>query len=197
MASTPCIACIGVIGKHDNPLHIALFPPHVSNPSAHLNFSLLLNSSLDIFEARAQDKNRVDQDLGCLQHVDERLSIYGWETGTGARFAIIVDLWGKEGKFHETGKETPPKSLKLGDLKPSFIARQECPLTGISRTQAFKALQTAYIRLLQNPFYIPDGQIPMATAGVPEGTAGKITSRQFIKGVERIGNAWRPGLNTV
>lgn len=180
MASTPCIACIGVIGKHDNPLHIALFPPHVSNPSAHLNFSLLLNSSLDIFEARAQDKNRVDQDLGCLQHVDERLSIYGWETGTGTRFAIIVDLWGKEGKFHETGKETPPKSLKLGDLKP-----------------AFKALQTAYIRLLQNPFYIPDGQIPMATADVPEGTAGKITSRQFIKGVERIGNAWRPGLNTV
>ena len=90
----------------------------MSNSTAHLNFSLLLNSSLDIFEARAQDKNRVDQDLGCLQHVDERLSIYGWETGTGARFAIIVDMWGKEGRSHESGREISQKSLKIGDLKP-------------------------------------------------------------------------------
>lgn len=33
-----------------------------------------------------------------LQAIDERLSIWGWQTGTGIRFAIIVDLWGKEGR---------------------------------------------------------------------------------------------------
>ena len=100
----------------------------MSDSAAHLNFSLLLNSSLDIFEARAQDKNRVDQDLGCLQHIDERLSIYGWETGTGARFAIIVDAWGKEGRSHESGRETSQKGLKAGDLKPvgpPYVYRME------------------------------------------------------------------------
>ena len=32
-----------------------------------------------------------------LQAIDERLSIWGWQTGTGARFAVVVDAWGKEG----------------------------------------------------------------------------------------------------
>lgn len=32
-----------------------------------------------------------------LQAVDERLSIWGWETGTGTRFAVVVDAWGKDG----------------------------------------------------------------------------------------------------
>ena len=32
-----------------------------------------------------------------LQAVDERLSIWGWETGTGTRFALVVDAWGKSG----------------------------------------------------------------------------------------------------
>lgn len=60
----------------------------------------------------------MDQDLGCLQHVDERLSIYGWETGTGTRFAIIVDTWGKEGKSREAGREVSQRALKDGDVKP-------------------------------------------------------------------------------
>ena len=58
----------------------------------------------------------MDQDLGCLQHVDERLNIYGWETGTGARFAIITDAWGKEGRY-ESGREGPQRVLKDGDVK--------------------------------------------------------------------------------
>jgi len=59
----------------------------------------------------------VDQDLGCLQHVDERLSIYGWETGTGARFAIIVDAWGKEERSYEPGREGSQRALKDADVK--------------------------------------------------------------------------------
>ena len=81
----------------DNPLHISLFPPHANTAGAYLEFSFLLNASLDIFDLRARDKNRVDQDLGLLHAVDERLSVWGWETGTGTRFAIVLDVWGREG----------------------------------------------------------------------------------------------------
>lgn len=173
MAITPSIACIGIIGKHDNPLHIALFPPHLSTQGAYLEFSFLLNASLDIFELRTRDRNRVDQDLGMLQAVDERLSIWGWETGTGTKFAIVVDMWGKEGR-PSTGF-----GVKGEDVRP-----------------AFKSLQTAYIRLLQNPFYMPDDHTPMA-AQSGNGNGGEIMSNKFILEVKRIGDTWRPGLEKV
>ena len=60
--------------------------------------------------------------------------------------------------------------------------------------QAFRAIQTAYIRLLQNPFYVPDEHTPMA-AKEGQGKGGKITSRKFIEEVDRIGMGWRPGAN--
>ena len=40
----------------------------------------------------------MDQDLGLLHAIDERLSVWGWETGTGVRFAIVLDVWGREGR---------------------------------------------------------------------------------------------------
>ena len=62
--------------------------------------------------------------------------------------------------------------------------------------QAFKALQTAYIRLLQNPFYVPDEHTPMAVAnGSVKGS--QITSKRFIDEVKRIGEAWKPGTSVV
>lgn len=50
----------------------------------------------------------------------------------------------------------------------------------------FRAMQTAYIRLLQNPFYNPD-----ETASAPAGR--RITSRRFIDEMRRIGEVWVPG----
>lgn len=100
--------------KQDNPLHIALFPPYTTIPGAHLEFSFHLNASLDIFQIRTRDRARVDQDLGLLQMIDERLSIWGWETGTGARFAIIVDAWGRTG---DVGGGKQNKGLGEGDVK--------------------------------------------------------------------------------
>ncbi|KAL8857363.1 MAG: hypothetical protein Q9178_006129 [Gyalolechia marmorata] len=158
------------MGKHDNPLHISVFPPHSAAQGAYLEFSFLLNASLDIFELRTGDHNRVDQDLGMLQAVDERLSIWGWQTGTGTKFAVIVDMWGKQGR-PSTGL-----GIKGDDVKP-----------------VFKALQTAYIRLLQNPFYTPDDHTPMAAVN-SRGSAGEITSKKFITEVKRIGDNWKPGL---
>lgn len=128
MSLAPSIACIGFISKYvnfpeshflrlklttqDNPLHISIFEPHSAAKGAFLEFSFLLNASLDIFELRTNDRNRVDQDLGMLQAVDERLSIWGWQTGTGTRIAVIVDMWGKQGR-----PSTGP-GIKSEDLKP-------------------------------------------------------------------------------
>ncbi|KAL8887915.1 MAG: hypothetical protein Q9205_007542 [Flavoplaca limonia] len=173
MSLTPSIACIGFISKYDNPLHISIFEPHSATKGAFLEFSFLLNASLDIFELRTNDRNRVDQDLGMLQAVDERLSIWGWQTGTGTRIAVIVDMWGKQGR-PSTGL-----GIKSEDLKP-----------------VFKALQTAYIRLLQNPFYTPDDHTPIAATN-RRGSAGEILSEKFIAEVKRIGDVWKPGLEKI
>ena len=101
-----------------------------------------------------------------MHAVDERLSIWGWETGTGTRFAIVLDMYGRSGGEEESSG----LGVKEGELKP-----------------AFKALQTAYIGLLRNPFYVPDEHT--VTAG-----GGQIRSKVFIKEVERIGLGWKPGI---
>jgi hypothetical protein len=54
----------------------------------------------------------------------------------------------------------------------------------------FRAMQAAYVRLLQNPFYDPDEHSP-ALGG---GRGGKkIQSRRFEADMRRIGEAWAPG----
>lgn len=80
-----------------------------------------------MFDAKCRDSNRVDQDLGLLQAIDERLAVWGWQTGTGARFAIIIDSWGKEGKpiiekkGTGDGKESKSvggRSVQTSDVRP-------------------------------------------------------------------------------
>jgi hypothetical protein len=60
--------------------------------------------------------------------------------------------------------------------------------------QAFQALQTAYIRLLRNPFYVPDEH---DSRRAKVNASLEINSPNFIREVERIGNAWYPGLSTI
>ena len=188
----------------DNPLHIALFPPYDTNEKVYLEFSFLLNASLDIFEARTRDRNRVDQELGMLQAIDERLSIWGWQTGTGTKFAVIINASGK-GTEKGSIADSDAKVLKgvgNGDVRVvSVDVLGEGGLIGTHvytdlGTQIFKALQTAYVRLLQNPFYVPDEHTPMAAAG-GKGKGGRITSKKFIQEVKRIGDTWRPGMSAL
>jgi hypothetical protein len=64
--------------------------------------------------------------------------------------------------------------------------------------QAFHALQTAYIQLLQNPFYSPDDHLPLVkNAAVPTSTSQEITNKKFINEVKRIGESWAPGMVAV
>ncbi|KAF2399183.1 Sedlin [Trichodelitschia bisporula] len=171
----PSIACIGVIGKHNNPLHISLFPPKERDS---LEFSFLLSSCLDIFEMRMPLKT-ADQDFGLLQAVDERLAMYGWLTNTGIKFIIVVDM---EGRLAASGdaKVSSAVGIRDADLKP-----------------AFRALQTAYINLMRNPFFNPV-EASALKAGVDQKiSSDQINSPGFIKEVKRIGEAWTAGATTI
>lgn len=98
----------------DNPLHISLFPPYTD---ATIEFSFLLNSCLDIFEIRRKQTS-IDQDLGLLHAIDERLAAYGWLTTTGVKLLIIVDMFRQEAV--SAGKPAGPavSGLRDSDLKP-------------------------------------------------------------------------------
>ena len=144
-----------------------------------LELSFLLNSCLDIFEIRQNNKT-IDQDLGLLQAVDERLATYGWLTNTGIKFIIVVDMAGRPpGPEDEKKRSAPIVGLRDSDLKP-----------------AFRALQTAYIQWLRNPFYQPDDQPPMALAN-SAGRSAQITNGRFIREVKRIGGVWAPGITNI
>ncbi|KAF1810186.1 Sedlin [Eremomyces bilateralis CBS 781.70] len=171
---SPAIACIGVIGRKNNPLHISLFPPG-KRPA--LEFSFLLSSCLDIFEARMPYRT-AEQDFGLLQAVDERLAMYGWVTSTGVKFVIVVDMEG--GATPSTGKNPGAVGLRDADLKP-----------------AFRALQTAYIGLLRNPFYDPDQHSVLPNKSEQSFESSQITSEKFISEVRRIGEKWAPGVTSL
>lgn len=97
---------------------MALFPPHIRSK---LDFSLLLSSTLDIFEARLLRKS-VDQDFGLLHAVDERLACYGWLTNTGVKFVIVVDMNGRPADADGASGGRPAVAsivgLREADLKP-------------------------------------------------------------------------------
>ncbi|KAL1612396.1 hypothetical protein SLS60_000622 [Paraconiothyrium brasiliense] len=150
-------------GAMNNPLHISLFPPEERAP---LEFQFLLSSCLDIFEARLPHKT-VDQDFGLLQAVDERLAMYGWLTNTGVKFVVVVDMEGRPANPLDA-KSSTAVGLRDADLKP-----------------AFRALQTAYIVLLRNPFYNPDEHSPVTQNGEQRYGSTQITSKKFIQEIKR------------
>ncbi|KAL2073751.1 hypothetical protein VTL71DRAFT_11077 [Oculimacula yallundae] len=178
MATIPSIACLGVIGKNNNPLHITIFPSQPSNTPLRtpLQYSLLLSSTLDIFEARSKINTNsgggLSGDFGLLHAVDERLAAYGFETNTGVRFVAVVDMRGRgmsRGMMGAGGGGG--LGLREGEMK-----------------LVFRAMQAAYVQLLQNPFFDPDEHSP------PTGRGGKkITSKRFADDMRRIGESWMPG----
>ncbi|KAK4159336.1 Longin-like domain-containing protein [Cladorrhinum sp. PSN259] len=205
MATTlPSIACLGVIGRNNNPLHLQIFPSY--DPSTNsfrpirtpLQFSLLLSSTLDVFELRSRQNaaagTGLTGDFGLLHAVDERLAAYGYETNTGVRFVVVVDMRGRSSSKSAQagggggsaggaggGGGGGANGLREGEMRP-----------------VFKALQGAYVRLLQNPFYDPDEHSPIGGgAGAAAGPGKKITSRKFEEEVRRIGEGWGVGVTSL
>lgn len=141
-----------------------------------LQFSLLLSSTLDVFDLRSKHNAvaniGLSGDFGLLHAVDERLAAYGFETNTGVKFVVVVDMRGRRIDGSVLGDRDRRGSavvgLRDGELKV-----------------VFKAMQSAYVALLQNPFYEPD----------EHGPGGKrITSRRFSEEMKRIGESWTPGV---
>lgn len=140
--------------------------------------SFILNSSLDIFDIRTRAKT-LDQDLGLLHALDERLAAYGWLTNTGIKFIIIVDMMGRPSEDADSRKIQPVIGLRDAELKP-----------------AFRAVQTAYIQLLLNPFYTPEDKTPLQLANF-EGRTAEIKSNKFTAELQRIGKMWYPGITSI
>ncbi|TDZ13279.1 Trafficking protein particle complex subunit 2-like protein [Colletotrichum sidae] len=195
----PSIACIGIIGRNNNPLHVSIFPSH--NPSTNtfapvrtpLQFSLLLSSTLDVFELRhnsaatpganpvgAGSGSGLSGEVGLLHAVDERLAAYGWETNTGVKIVVVVDMRGRRVGAGGAGGGADAKGRGAVGLR-----EQELRVV-------FRAVQSAYVRLLQNPFYEPDEHAPVS------GRGGRgIKSRKFEAEVRRVGEAWTPGVTAL
>ncbi|KAK4042611.1 trafficking protein particle complex subunit 2-like protein [Parachaetomium inaequale] len=185
----PSIACLG-----NNPLHTSIFPSY--DPSSNsfrpmrtpLQFSLILSSTLDVFELRSRQNAAagvgLTGDFGLLHAVDDRLAAYGFETNTGTRFVVIVDMRGR--------RIDGALAAGLADGRDKRIAGAAAGLREGEMRPVFKAMQVAYIRLMQNPFFDPDDHSP------PAGQGGrKITSRKFAEDMRRIGEAWTPGVTSL
>ncbi|CAK7210046.1 hypothetical protein SEUCBS140593_000696 [Sporothrix eucalyptigena] len=211
MASTiPSIACLGVIGRNDNPLHISIFPSYDATTNSllpvrtPLQFSLILCGTLDIFALRPSGTASGAVSSGAassltggsdatglllLHALDDRLAVYGYETNTGVKLVAVVDMRGRRGGSvaggaSGAGGAGATATGSRGALGGNVVGLREAELKPV-----FKAMQSAYVRLLQNPFYDPDEHSP------PSGQGGKkIVSKRFTDDMQRIGEAWMPGI---
>lgn len=108
--------------------------------------------------------------------MDERLAAYGFETNTGVKFVVVVDMRGRR----VAGLEAGSVGLKESDLKV-----------------VFRAMSAAYVRLLQNPFYEPEESGGGgAGAGAGGGSRG-IGGKKFGSEMRRIGEAWTVGVTNL
>ncbi|KAK7980345.1 hypothetical protein PG990_003208 [Apiospora arundinis] len=223
----PAIACLGVIGRNNNPLHTTILPtttdPQTGRPAplrTPLQFSLLLSSTLDIFESRARhavaSNTLLSGDFGLLHAVDDRLAAYGFETNTGVKFVAVVDMRGRiiggkpggGGGAGAAGGVSSPGGGTAGGAggagaggagATGAVGTGPAAVVGAVGLRdgelkvVFRAMQTAYVRLLQNPFYDPEEG---AKAGQLQ--QKRITSRRFAEEMRRIGDKWVPGgVNTL
>ena len=109
--------------SQNNPLHISLFSATGGDGEQvrdRLEYSFMLNSCLDIFEARMPSKT-VGHDFGLLHALDDRTAMYGWLTNTGVKLVIVVDMEGRPAVGAEAGK-TAILGLRNSDLTP--VGRQ-------------------------------------------------------------------------
>ncbi|KAK3937903.1 trafficking protein particle complex subunit 2-like protein [Diplogelasinospora grovesii] len=198
----PSIACLGVIGRNNNPLHIQIFPSYdpATNTFAPirtpLQFSLILYSALDVFDLRSRQNTSsgvgLSGDLGLLHAVDERLAAYGFETNTGTKFVAVVDMRGRRIDSRTAASVAGTQAALAAAATAGVVGLREGEMKPV-----FKAMQTAYIRLLQNPFYDPDEHSPLPGTGTTGGPGKRITNKRFGEDLRRIGEGWTPGVTNL
>lgn len=143
--------------------------------------------------------------------MDERLAAYGYETNTGVKFVVVVDTRGRRidsaalasssADNNSTSDDASAASkggAGGGDGASSLAAaarRGAAAVVGLREGDmkpVFRAMQTAYVRLLQNPFYEPDEHAPLTGHG-----GKRIVSRKFGADMRRIGEGWTVGVTSL
>ncbi|KAL7923652.1 Sedlin [Trichoderma austrokoningii] len=215
-AAIPSVACLGVIGRNNNPLHISIFPSYDATANAFtpvrnpLQFSLLLSSTIDVFDLRSKNST-ASGDFGLLHAIDDRLAAYGFETNTGIRMVCIVDMRGRRveaggsagaggggvGGASQSSASASAAAASSSSAAAAAAARASMSNVGAGLRDAelkpvFRAMQSAYVRLLQNPFYNPDEHAPLGGEG-----GRRITSKKFGDDMKRIGEGWTPGVTAL
>lgn len=164
-----------------------------------LEFSLLLSSTVDVFALRARDNAAsgvgLSGDFGLLHAVDDRLAAYGFETNTGVRMVCVVDMRGRrvDGTVLRSGAASAGGGGAAGSgAGGSGGGAGGAGLRDAELKPVFRAMQNAYVKLLQNPFYEPDEHSPLGGRG-----GSKITSKRFAEDMRRIGESWTPGVTSL
>lgn len=141
--------------------------------------------------------------------MDERLAAYGYETNTGVKFVVVVDTRGRRidsaalsgvaspgGANNTSSDDTAAnKGAAGGDGASAAARRGAAAVVGLREGDmkpVFRAMQTAYVRLLQNPFYEPDEHAPLTGHG-----GKRIVSRRFGADMRRIGEGWTVGVTSL
>lgn len=130
--------------------------------------------------------------------MDERLAAYGFETNTGVRFVVVVDMRGKPGagRGGTSGGGTGGGGIGGigggGGVGGGGAGGGGTGLREGEMRPVFKAMQAAYVKLMQNPFYDPDEHSPGNG-----GPGKKITSRKFEEEIRRIGEGWTAGVTSL
>lgn len=201
-----CVSILTPVPRaQNNPLHISIFPSH--DPATNtlkpirtpLQFSLLLSSTLDIFDLRAKQTSAtvgagapLSGDYGLLHAVDERLAAYGFETNTGVKFVVVVDM---RGRRIDSAALPPLRQASEGaGGDNSGFSRSLAAVVGLREGDmkvVFRAIQSAYVRLLQNPFYEPDEHSSQGGGG------RRITSKKFEGDMRKIGESWTVGVTSL
>ncbi|OAA53240.1 sedlin [Niveomyces insectorum RCEF 264] len=181
MASTiPSIACLGVIGRN-------AFGTASSGGGGTSTATSTGTGASGASLSGASDA----AGLLLLHALDDRLAAYGYETNTGVKLVVIVDMRGRRiggiGAGGDSGVASgtnPSGAGRSAALGGSVVGLRETDLKPV-----FKAMQAAYVRLLQDPFFEPDEHSPQNGHG-----GNKIKSRRFADDMQRIGEAWMPGI---
>lgn len=146
--------------------------------------------------------------------MDERLAAYGYETNTGVKFVVVVDMRGRRidsaalpssssstsGAVGAGGNNTSEDAKAGGDGGggggiSAAARRGAAAVVGLREGDmkpVFRAMQTAYVRLLQNPFYEPDEHAPLTGHG-----GKRIVSRRFGADMRRVGEGWTVGVTSL
>lgn len=141
--------------------------------------------------------------------MDERLAAYGFETNTGVRFVAVVDMRGRRVDGAALGamvgedagqKEEAAAKMMMAQRRAASTTTAAAAVVGLKESDmkvVFRAMQAAYVRLLQNPFFDPDEHAGGGAGAGGNGGGKRISSKRFERDMRKIGEGWTVGVTSL